>query len=98
MFDCRFLHPSLRLLGHVVTRVDRRLLVHRAYEQKLREIYGDAVFQAVIPEASAFKVAISCRKTVNYQSPNSKAAHSIQQLVAEIQLRIAATTNKREVA
>jgi chromosome partitioning protein len=31
---------SLQLLGHLVTRFDSRLLIHRRYEGKLRQLYG----------------------------------------------------------
>jgi chromosome partitioning protein len=56
------LNPRLELLGHVVTRVDRRLVVHRSYERRLRSIYGVTVLKTVIPEASAFKMALACRR------------------------------------
>jgi len=62
--QARLLNPKLRRLGHLVTRCDRRLVVHRSYEQRLREMYGAMVLETVIPEASAFKVALTCRKPV----------------------------------
>ena len=61
----RLLNPRLSLLGHLVTRSDGRLLVHRTYEQNLRRLYGPTVFQTVIPEASAFKVSLACRQPLN---------------------------------
>ena len=57
--QAQVLHPTLKLLGHLVIRADRRLLVHRTYESQLRELYGVSVLPTVIPEASAFKVALS---------------------------------------
>ena len=60
--QARRLNPTPRRLGHLVTRSDRRLLVHRMYEQKLREVYGEMVMDTVIPEASAFKVALTRRR------------------------------------
>ncbi len=48
------LNPRLRLLGHIVTRFDVRLLEHKAFETRLRTLYGDSVFKTVIPEAPAF--------------------------------------------
>ena len=41
-------------MGHLITRCDRRLLIHRSYEERLRELYGNMVLDTVIPEASAF--------------------------------------------
>jgi chromosome partitioning protein len=72
------------LLGHLVTRCDGRLLVHQTYEKKLRRLYGPAVLQTVVPEASAFKVSLACREPVSYYASNSKAAHAVRQLGMEL--------------
>ena len=82
------LNPRLSLLGHLVTRFDGRLAVHRAYEQKLRGLYRDSVFEAVVPEASAFKVALACRAPVTTYSPKSRAALSMGHVGDELLGRI----------
>jgi chromosome partitioning protein len=92
------LNRGLQLLGHVVTRSDSRLLVHQAYEKRLRSLYGDAVLATVIPEASAFKVALACRQPVGLFSPRSKAAKATRALYREILDRVAEKTAEREVA
>ena len=92
------LNPRLNLLGHVVTRRDSRLLIHDAYEKKLRQIYGNSVFTTVIPEASAFKVALTCRKPVIHYKSRSKAARMTQLLATEILERSKAVMTKRHVA
>jgi chromosome partitioning protein len=94
----RTLNPSLRRLGHLVTRYDSRLVVHRAYESRLRTMYGDLMFDTVIPEATAFKVAVSCRKPVQYQEPKSRAAELTRQLTREILDRIAMKNVRRRAA
>jgi chromosome partitioning protein len=96
--NARWLNPGLRLLGHVVTRYDSRLLVHQTYEKRLRSLYGDLVLQTVIPEASAFKVALTCRQPVAHFSPRSKAARTTLSLSQEILGRAAGKTSKRDVA
>jgi len=78
------LNPRLKLLGHLVTRYDGRLLVHRAYEQKLRAMYGPTVMKTVIPEAAAFKVALAARQPVACVRPRSKAARLTAALAREI--------------
>lgn len=83
------LNPRLRLAGHLVTRYDGRLLVHRAYEQKLRALYRDTVFDAVVPEASAFKVALACRTPVSHHAPGSKAARVMAAVGEELLARTA---------
>jgi chromosome partitioning protein len=86
--NARILNPTLRRLGHLITRCDRRMLVHRAYEQQLRNRYGPLVLQTTIPELSAFKVALSCRLPVEFHDPRSAAAESMRALTTEILNRI----------
>lgn len=81
------LNPRLRRLGHLVTRRDGRLLVHRAYEAKLRSLYDD-VLDTAIPEAVAFKVALMCREPVVFSSPKSRATQSVARLAVEVRQRI----------
>jgi len=94
----RFLNPRLALLGHVVTRSDGRLLIHRTYEQQLRRLYGDSVLQTVIPEASAFKVALACRQPVSHYAPRSKAARLTSQLSQEILKRLRGSQRQQRMA
>lgn len=96
--QARQLNPRLELLGHIVTRYDNRLLVHRSYEKKLRQLYGDSVLNTVVPEASAFKVALACRQPVTHYSAKSKASQLTRQLGHEIESRMQTVIAKRNVA
>ena len=96
--NARTLNRRLQLLGHLVTRSDRRLLVHRSYEARLRELYSEMVLTTVIPEASAFKVSLACRKPVEYHSRKSQAAKLTRQLSREILDRITVENKQRNVA
>ena len=96
--EARRLNPSLRRLGHLITRCDNRLLVHRMYEQRLREMYGEMVLDTVVPEASAFKVALTRRSPVQFDAPKSKAANLTMSLAREILDRIGVNELKRKVA
>ena len=98
--QARPLNPDLKLLGHLVTRLDGRLLVHQAYLQKLQAIYGQTVLETIIPEAAAFKLAIACREPVTHRSPRSRAAERIRGLGREILNRIGQplTQDKLEAA
>lgn len=88
------LNSNLQLLGHLVTRFDGRLLIHRRYQSKLRHLYGNRVLQTVIPEASAFKVSLACRQPVAYFSPRTTASHLTLELTREILDRIDGKTFK----
>ena len=92
------LNPRLSLTGHLVTRYDGRLSVHRTYEKKLRSLYRETVFDAVVPEASAFKVALACRTPVSHHMPGSKAARVMAEVGEELLARIAVATNAAVVA
>ncbi|MDA7979496.1 MAG: ParA family protein [Pirellulales bacterium] len=96
--NAHVLNPRVYCLGHLVTRSDRRLLIHRAYEQRLRELYGDMVLDTVIPEASAFKVAVACRKPIQHHSPKSPASDLTARLSREILDRISVRNGQRHVA
>lgn len=78
------LNPTLDLRGHLITRVDRRLQIHRYYIDKLREIYGDAVLDTMIPEAVAFKLSLTFRTPVTLHQPRSVAAGAVGQLAHEL--------------
>lgn len=80
----RRLNPGLRLLGHLVTRRDGRLLIHRAYEKKLRELHGGTILETVVPESAAFKVSLACRAPVTCHSPNSRASSVTAHLAEEL--------------
>lgn len=96
--NARLLNPRLRLLGHLVTRYDGRLLVHQTYEKRLRRLYSESVLLTVIPEASAFKVSLACRQPVANYAPRSKAADAIRQLSAELAERIDAGRDEARTA
>jgi len=96
--NARVLNPTLRRLGHLVTRFDSRLVVHRSYERRLRQLYSELVLETVVPEASAFKVALACRQPVEFSEPQSKAAVLTRALASEILDRIAVKSANRRVA
>ncbi len=96
--QAQVLQPALKLLGHLITRADVRLLVHRTYEEQLRRLHGASVFSTVVPEASAFKVALSCRKPVSHYAPNTKAASLVAALADEILHRMPLLDAQRRIA
>jgi len=96
--NARVLNPALRRLGHLVTRSDGRLLVHKLYERRLRMLYGEYVLQNLMPELSAFKVAVANRKPVQYHEPKCRAARLTRNLCREILDRTDVKTQRRRVA
>jgi chromosome partitioning protein len=86
--QARQLNPTLRRLGHVITRHDSRLLIHQSYTARLRNLYQQNLLGTVIPEAAAFKVALACRKPVAFYSEKTSAARLTDALAREILDRI----------
>ena len=78
------LNQSLDLRGHLITRVDRRLQIHRHYIERLRDAYRDDVLQTTIPEAVAFKLSLTFRTPVTIQHPQTPAADSVRRLAREL--------------
>jgi chromosome partitioning protein len=83
-------NPRLRLLGYIVTMHSSRRAVHQVYVARLREIYGEAVFAAMVPESVDFVEAIAQRKPIAAYKPKGAAAKAIKALAEELLERLAA--------
>jgi chromosome partitioning protein len=77
-------NPALVLAGYLLTMVDRRLTVHATYEAMLRDLYGNTVFQAVIPRAKDFVEAVAARQPVSHHKPRGAATKAVQAVAAEL--------------
>lgn len=82
--------PHLRILGYLITMISPRRAVHQAYEQQLRELYGDLVFAASVPESTEFPEATSRRLPIAQYKPRGKSAQAIRALVDEFYRRLEA--------
>jgi len=93
-------NPSLHELGYIVTMVNSRTAVHRGYEQRLRSIYGAAVFASMVPYSVDFKESLMVRKPVSAYKPRGAAAKSMRALAEELDARLAylGTGSKTEAA
>ncbi len=96
--NARKLNLELRRLGHLVTRYDKRLLVHRSYKERLKDLYRELALETTVPEASAFKVALACRKPVEQYGPKTRAATVMRDLMHEIMNRVAGKIQRRNIA
>ena len=96
--NARVLNPKIRRLGHLVTRSDSRLLIHKFYEARLRKKYGNLVLNNFLSELSSFKVAVANRTPVQFHEPNGRAARLTRKLSREILDRIDVNNAKRKAA
>jgi chromosome partitioning protein len=83
-------NPRLVVLGFLLTMFNKSLAVHAGYAADLRAIYGDAVFETVVPHAKDFKEAVMLRKPVVGYKPRSAAAKAIEALADELLARLEA--------
>jgi chromosome partitioning protein len=93
-------NPRLRMLGFLLAMANKSLAVHVNYETDLRAVYGNEVFQTVVPLAKDFKEAVLARKPVGLFKPKSAAAKVMVALADEILARLetAAATTAEEAA
>ena len=77
-----------RILGYLLSMFDKRLGIHEAYSQSLREKYGDMVLRTVVPIAAAYKESVAARKPVTHYAPKSAAAKIFVSLADEIEQRV----------
>ena len=77
------LNPSLEIMGVVCTFSDRTL-VSNDVERKLREHFGDLVFQTTIPKNITLEEAHSNHTHIFAHSPASTGANAYRALVKEV--------------
>lgn len=86
-------NPSLRTLGYLITMFHARKTLHRQYEETLRTVYGDAVFETTIPNSIDFPESIANRKSIAEYKPKGASAKAMQSLANEIITRDVAPCN-----
>jgi chromosome partitioning protein len=91
-------NPRLALLGYLITMINGRLAIHKAYETRLRAVYGEDVFATMVPYAADFKEAIASRKSILQYKPKGASARVIKALADEILVRLASRTLNQEEA
>jgi chromosome partitioning protein len=83
-------NPRLAVLGFLLTMYNKALAVHSGYAADLRAIYGNDVFENVVPHAKDFKEAVMLRKPVVAYKPRSAASKAIDALADELLARLEA--------
>jgi len=91
----RALNPDLAREGILITMHDGRNNLCRDVEAQVRQVFGDEVFQAVIPRNVRLGEAPSFGTPITRYAPESKGARAYQALAREIADRYVATTAAR---
>lgn len=84
-------NPRLKLMGYLLTLFDKRLAIHLAYEERLRELYGPMVLDAVFPARKDIKEAIASRRPIHHLRPRTSAAREVMAIAEEILRRVPET-------
>ena len=84
-------NPKLKLMGYLLTLFDKRLAIHLAYEERLRELYGPMVLDAVFPARKDIKEAIASRRPIHHLRPRASAAREVMAIAEEILRRVPET-------
>ena len=79
----RFNH-SLKILGVLLTFVERRITLSKQVQQQVRDFFGDLVFDTVINRSVRLAEAPSAGQSVLTYAPNSRCAAEYKDLAEEI--------------
>ena len=78
---------------------NQSLAIHRAYAEQLRALYGEQVFETMVPLAKDFKEAVSARLPISHYKPKGAPAKAMVALGEELLTRAsAAVAQSRRVA
>ncbi len=83
----RKLNPGLKIGGILLTRFDRRKNLHHMIGARLREDYGDLVFQTIIPENSKIAESPAAGTPVSAYAPGSPGDVAYAAVADELEAR-----------
>ena len=86
--EARRANPRLSFLGFVVNLKKARRSLHQQYEQQLRDLRGDQVFETTFRDLAAFPEAVTQQMSVLDWEPKSDAAQLLRDLGQEVTMRI----------
>lgn len=89
---------GLELVGFLLTMFNKRLGVHVDYELDLRQTYGPAVFDSVVPLATDFKDAVTAHKPIGFYKPRCAASKAFDVVGDEFIERVNRVAAERKVA
>lgn len=76
--------PALELGGLLVTMFDGRTVHAREVEERLREHFGDKVYETVIHRSIDFDYATVARRPLVFDAPGSRGASAYRRLAQEV--------------
>ena len=78
------INSKLTIEGVLLTRVDGRTNIGKEFEQELKEIFGDKVFETIIHQNVALSNAQTEEVPINIYDQNAKGAKEYKRLAEEV--------------
>jgi len=78
------INSKLTIEGVLLTRVDGRTNIGKEFEQELKEIFGDKVFETIIHQNVALSNAQTEEVPINIYDQNAKGAKEYKKLAEEV--------------
>lgn len=83
-----YANPSLRILGVLVTMVDRRTLMARDVISQIENMFGPYVFNTVISRSVRLEECPAYHESIHTYAPDSSSSHEYQALAEEVVERV----------
>lgn len=88
-------NESLQILGYVMTRYDKRNGICKEALDKVREMYGDLVFESIIYTNVSLQTAPAYKKSIYEHAPNSTGSENYLFLTDEVLERLEADLSQK---
>jgi chromosome partitioning protein len=89
------LHPTLEILGVVLTMYDRRNRLSAEILKELEKTFGDDLFESLIPRSVRFAEAPSFGRSIFEYAPGTDAANSYLKLAKELVYKVEEIERKK---
>lgn len=81
-------NPNLRILGVVITLLDKRTTLAKDIHDQIRQVFGDKVFETVISKSVRLEESPAYKETIFSFAPNSSGATEYFNLCQEVMRRV----------
>lgn len=82
--ETRRANENLQILGYLMTRYDKRNSICKEALDKVRDLYGDLVFESIISTNVSLQTAPAYKKSIYEHAPNSSGSDNYLFLTEEI--------------
>jgi len=90
-------NPALTVLGYLITRFHQRKRICATANDKIKEMFGEQVFETVIRDNTALQLAPAYRKSIYEHDAKSFGSEDYENLTEEILNRLSMNSHLRVV-